>query len=87
MKVRTSKKVTAIISIIAVTLLIVTINTDHEKLDIYFYLAIILMITALAINLKYSRCPNCHSYLREIPRENGYCPYCGKYLYESKKWL
>ena len=58
---------------------------DHGELDIYFYLSIILMIIALAINLKYSRCPHCHSYLREIPRESGYCPYCGKYLYESEK--
>ena len=77
MDLRKSKKIIAFISIIAAIFLVVTIIMDHGKLDIYFDLAIILMIAALAINLKYSRYPNCHSYLREITRENGHCLYCG----------
>ena len=87
MDLKSSKKVTTIISIIAALFLIVPMIMGHEELDIWFYLAIILLVISFATNLKYSRCPHCHSYLRDIPKDNGYCPYCGKYLYESEKWL
>lgn len=77
-----SRTITLILALVGLALVIGDFVLYHGQMRALFYVGWILLLGAYIIDHKYKRCPHCHSYLKESPNENSYCPNCGKKIFE-----
>ncbi len=63
----------------------VAVMFNDRVLWLPFFVGLGMMITALALQFKWWRCPCCHTYLDRLFNPN-FCPHCGEKIdYDAKE--